>query len=308
MCATLSWYSLLKAENGDTTPVDQRLTNFWRDNSTQNPMEEAFNDSLVKSVQLIDKGMIPEWKISPDSFFSKTMLSASEAMLPRKDFYDFKGLLESYIDFKELKTLVKPSSPVLMLGAANVLSGEFKKFNSRKIDEIQVEAILASAAVPSIFPAVQIGKDAYWDGLFSDNPPTDELLDRDFVGENHIPDELWVIQINPKTCKTVPRTPAEIADRRNEMIGNESLFQDLKHIHMVNKFLKKRAFTKEFVEQRKLKPVDIFIIEMSQELLDNLDYSSKLNRNAKYIRHLMEDGEKQGERFLKNPSEMRHSL
>ena len=53
----------------------------------------------------------------------------------------------------------------------------------------------------------------YWDGLFSQNPPVRELTDEG-------PDEIWVIQINPKELETEPRTVAEIADRRNELSGN----------------------------------------------------------------------------------------
>jgi NTE family protein len=305
VCATLSWYSILKSANGDNTPVEQRLEGFWRDNSTQNVMEEVLNDSLVKYVQLINNGIIPEWKISHNSPIKQAMLSISKAMFPR--FYDFKSLLESYLDFEEIEKLDPQSGPILLLGAANVLSGEFKKFSSLR-NEIQVEAVLASAAVPSIFPAVQIGKDAYWDGLFSDNPPTDELIDRDFVGKNRIPDELWVIQINPKTCKEVPETTEEVFDRRNEMIGNESLFQDLKHIMMVNKFLKNGAFKEDYIKKHDKKIIEIFLIKMPDERADTLDYSSKLDRKAAYIDCLIEDGESQGNLFLQNPQKMEYKV
>ena len=43
--------------------------------------------------------------------------------------------------------------PVLVLGAANAISGALAKFVSRW-ETIRVEHILASCAVPSIFPAV----------------------------------------------------------------------------------------------------------------------------------------------------------
>ncbi len=301
VCAALAWFSLLKAARGDKTPIEQRLTDFWRANSTQNAMEELLNDSMVRFVQLVDSGMMPEWNTSPNSPIQQGMVSASQAMFPR--FYDFKSLLETHMNFEEITELVTPSSPVLLLGAANVLTGEFKKFSSLK-NEIQVEAVLASAALPSIFPAVQIGKDAYWDGLLSDNPPTDELVDASFVEKDRIPDELWVIQINPKTRKEIPVTPEQIIDRRNEMIGNESLFQDLKHIMMVNKFLKQGAFTKKYIKEHRLKPVDIFIIQMSGDLLATLDASSKVNRNAAYIDRLIENGESQGDLFLQAPKAM----
>lgn len=302
VCATLSWYSLLKAAKGDSTPIEQRLMSFWKDNSTQNLFEEFFNSSLVNYVQLVNRGVMPEWKTSPDSAFSRLAASASTGMLPRKNFYDFKALLESYIDFQKLESLVEPSSPVLLIGAANVLKGEFKKFNSRK-GEIQVESILASAAVPSLFPAVKIGEDAYWDGLFSDNPPTDEFLHPEIVGSDNLPNEIWIIQINPKTRKTIPETPAEIVDRRNEMIGNESLFQDIQKIELLNYLLKEGAFKKEFLAKYHIKePVEVRIVEMSPELQESLNYSSKLSRDSKHINRLIQDGEKQGNKFLQGLS------
>jgi NTE family protein len=230
-------------------------------------------------------------------------LAASKAGFPR--FFDFRQLLETHIDFEEIPKLVKPSSPVLLIGAANVLTGEFKKFSSLQ-GEIEVKSILASAAVPTIFPAVEIDDQFYWDGLFSDNPPTDELIRTDFVGKDRKPDELWVIQINPKTAKEVPITPEEILDRRNEMIGNESLFQDLEQIDLVNRFLEKDAFKKAYVEEHDLKIIDIFTIQMSEELLDTLDYASKLDRNAAFINRLLQDGESQGDLFLKNQYMMRY--
>ena len=225
------------------------------------------------------------------------MFSTSTTILPRKDFYDFKSLLESHIDFEEIRAWGKPSSPGLLIGAADVLSGEFKKFSSLK-GEICVEALLASAAVPSIFPAVKIGEHAYWDGLFSDNPPTDELFDDELVGTDNIPDEVWIIQINPKTRKVIPNTPQDISDRRNEMIGNESLFQDIEKINLINRLLEQGAFNDTFLAKHKYKQIKIHIIEMSPEMQEDLDYSSKINRDSKHIDRLIEDGEKQSNIFL----------
>jgi NTE family protein len=299
VCACLSWYSLLKAAKGDQTPVEWRLMSFWEDNSTQNFFEQIFNESLINYIQLVNRGLIPTLELSPDSPLARTLLSLSTVMLPRRNFYDFKGLLESYINFEEIRALVEPTSPVLLIGASNVLKGEFKKFNSRQ-GEIHVEAILASSAVPSIFPAVRIGEDAYWDGLFSDNPPSDELLNPDIVGLENIPQEIWIIQINPTTRKTIPHTPEEVTDRRNEMIGNVSLLQDIQKITLINGLIKRGAFKEEFLDQYSIKePIIVHIIRMSPEIQEALDYSSKLNRDRAHINHLIEDGEKQARIFLK---------
>ena len=68
------------------------------------------------------------------------------------------------------------SHPVLLVGAVDVLSGEFRAFNSRR-DRISAETILASAAIPTLFRSVRLGGGTYWDGLFSQNPPVRELID-----------------------------------------------------------------------------------------------------------------------------------
>jgi hypothetical protein len=39
---------------------------------------------------------------------------------------------------------------------------------------------------------------------------------------------------------------------------------------------------------------------MSPEMQENLDYSSKINRDSKHIDLLIQDGEKQGNKFLEN--------
>lgn len=206
----------------------------------------------------------------------------------------------------------QPEAPILILGACNVLTGELKRFAS-SLETIQVEYILASCAVPNIFEAVEIGKDAYWDGLFSDNPPVDPMLQRRYVGIRNMPDEIWVIKINPTTCNKIPISHEEIADRRNELVGNVSLFQSLQKVELINDLLLEGDFTKEI--QVKLdrkepyriprgfhadsdRPYHIPMIEMSEELQRSLTYVSKIDRSPDNIHRLMNDGEKQGKAYL----------
>jgi NTE family protein len=111
-----------------------------------------------------------------------------------------------------------------MIGASNVTTGKLTKFISLH-QPVRVEHLLASCAVPNIFPAVQIDGDAYWDGLFSDNPPLEELVRARSVGVANVPQEIWVIKINSTTCKHAPELPDDIVDRRNQLEGNISLFQ-----------------------------------------------------------------------------------
>jgi NTE family protein len=305
ICASLAWFGLLKAAQGDDTPIQKRIIDFWEDIIAKLPPEAFFDKLVAEMMRLVDKGVLPHYETSPESPFTQMLMSNLSSAMPRKFFTDLKAALEEHIDFEELPTLVKPDSPVLIVGAADVCSGQLKKFNSR-LGEIQVESILASAAVPSLFPAVQIGDHYYWDGLFSDNPPMKELVRGIFVGAENMPDELWVIQINPNEVKSVPKTSAESIDRRNQMEGNVSLMQNLEFIEFYNwllteKLVDQKALVAKFGTSR-TKPVTVRFVHISPELQSTLDYVSKLSRQPAKIHELIEDGKKQGQNFLESLS------
>jgi NTE family protein len=144
---------------------------------------------------------------------------------------EFLRILESYIDFDAIPDLLDGTEPALFISAIDVCAGTFEIFRE---DDLSAAAILASAAEPHLFEAVEIDGKHYWDGLFSKNPPV-----RDFSTLKDIPDpdEVWLLQINPSTRSKVPRSQAEIEDRRNELSGNTSLEQEVQFIEQVNEWV-----------------------------------------------------------------------
>ena len=304
VCASLAWYGLLKAAQGDSIPIQKRIKDFWDEIIAQLTPELYVDKMSAEMLRMIENGVLPHLELSPVSILSQMMFSAVIAFLPRRFFTDLKAALEAHIAFDELPNLVKPDSPVLLLGAADVLSGELKKFNSR-VGEIRVEAILASAAIPTLFPAVEIDGRYYWDGLFSDNPPVKELIRSVFVGGENVPDEIWVIQINPTTVESLPKTNSQIFDRRNQMEGNVSLMQSLDFVEFCNLLLREKAVDFEVLARHgftRKEPITVRFVHMSSELQSTLDYVSKLSREPSHIHRLIEDGEKQGIAFLESLS------
>jgi len=310
LCASLVWYSFMRGER----PVWQRMMAFWNENTAQGPVEHAINRFIVESVRMVNAGLMPTLQVSPSSPGMRYMTEFMTAG-QRKGFSDFRHLIETHIDFAEIAAWgPRLQRPVLMLGAANVTSGALAKFVSRH-EPIRVEHILASCAVPNIFPAVEIGKDAYWDGLFSDNPPVEELIRPRSVGEENVPDEIWLIKINPTARRTIPVKPGEIIDRRNQLEGNISLFQQLGHLEMLNDMILMDAFRPEFLKRFDIKgpvripksfhtdadkPYHIPCIEMPVELQDVLNYEGKIDRGADNIGLLMAEGEKAAALFLRS--------
>jgi NTE family protein len=154
--------------------------------------------------------------------------------------------------------------------------------------------LLATAAIPTLFKAVEMGNTAYWDGLFSENPPVADFM-VDEVDER--PDEIWIVRINPQTRASVPKTTEDIRDRRNEPSGNLSLNQELHFIEVVNRWVEQGYFGEKAAG--KFKKVKVQWIDMSPGVSASLDYASKLNRSPSFFNHLIEDGERQAEAFLR---------
>jgi NTE family protein len=176
---------------------------------------------------------------------------------------------------------------MLLIGAVDVLSGEFRAFSSRR-EPITVDTVLASAAIPNLFPAAH-GEDGgtYWDGLFSQNPPVRELLETQ-------PEEIWVIQINPKERDTEPRTVVEIADRRNELAGNLSLYQELHFIEEIDRLLDAGLLA----PGSKYRHVVVRVIELSRSRSSRRwGPASKLDREPAFLSALMAQGEEQADEF-----------
>jgi NTE family protein len=310
LCAFFLWYA---AKKGDEC-LWKRLIDFWQDNTAQTPEERSFNDFAINTMRLVGQGLIPQYSSSPAAPLVKMWFSMA-TLGQRSRFCNFQELLAAHIDFSELAAWgAQPKPPILILGACNIVTGRLHQFNSR-LEPIRMEHLLASACVPSLFPAVTLETMAYWDGLFSDNPPVGCLFKRDCVGIENLAQEVWVIKINPTTSDTIPATPNEIADRRNQLEGNISLFQNLREIEDINRIISLGGFKDEFMAAADIRepfkipklfredpdqPWHIPMIEISEDLAKTLTYEDKLDRSPDKINRLIREGEKQGQKFIES--------
>ena len=261
VCAYLAWYGL---SHGGPERVGELLQGFWRDMSARAPWDALLNAWLVGVSRL--EGVVALPAVSP---------------------YVYPAFAEARFR-SELDRLVPPDAvrestdgPLLLVGAVDVRTGHFQAFSSAR-GEVSSEAVLASAAIPTLFRAIHIGSGVYWDGLFSQNPPVRELPDCK-------PDAIWVIRINPPGRSDEPKTIHDIADRRNELSGNLSLSQELYFIEKINELVRTGAFAKA-----KYKEIELGFIELERDL----DMASKLDRNPAFISDLMTLGEERAGAFL----------
>jgi NTE family protein len=271
VCALLTWHHLLE---GDVAGAVRALDAFWRDNSATTPHEQVLNNWFL-------------WASNLQNFVATPAVSPYYNPFSALGLEEFRAMLERRVDFDEVEVQPEGSYPVLLVGAVDVLSGQFKAFHSRR-DRISVETILASAAIPTLFRSVRLDGGTYWDGLFSQNPPVKEITDER-------PDEIWVIQINPSETEHEPKTVAEIADRRNELAGNLSLYQELDFIEKIDQMLEQGHLPPD----GDFKQIVVRVIELSRSRLSrSLGPASKLNRDPGFIRDLISHGEVRADEFL----------
>ncbi|HEY6882094.1 MAG TPA: patatin-like phospholipase family protein [Polyangiales bacterium] len=299
LTAAVAWYGLLKQAHGDRTPVEDRVMALWRDLTAQTVREILLDNATVRMIRLYESGLLPSYAVSPASPLFQLGARLFATVIGRPEFTDLRALLRAHIDFDQLALLCADGGPSLLLGAADVLDGTFKVFNSMH-GEISVESLLASAAIPTLFPAVWVDGHAYWDGIFSANPPVSAFIKRGMLAE--LPEEVWIVQVNRQSQITVPESPSDIVDRRNQLAGNLSLQHELQLLEVANMLLRDQGLTDEFRSRYGLcntEPIGVRSIRMSEELQKTLDYPSKLSRQPRHIAALIADGEKQAAAFVR---------
>ncbi len=303
--AALAWAGMLEQAHGSATPIEDRIIACWTDLTAQTPIEIAVDAASLTLLRLVESGLLPSVARSPSSLQFRLGARALSQIVSRPEFTDLRALLVKHLDFERLRSLAQPESPTLLVGAVDVLEGSFKIFSSLQ-REVNVDALLASAAIPNLFPAAWVEGHAYWDGIFSSNPPVAAFLRQAYVGRGRLPEEIWIIQVNPPRHDHVPDRPSDIFDLRNHLAGNLSLQHELETVEMVNLLLQEHALTDHFRARFELEvteAIKVRFIRMSRRLQDDLDYASKLSRQPHHIARLIADGEAQASKFLSDLEE-----
>jgi len=265
--ALAAWYGLVTADEDRAVEL---LDALWDDLSASDPADRLMNEFVVGLSRLGSTG-VPTFEVSPYQIPG-----------PELGKKEIREALERHIDFEEIPGLCRRDAPELVVGTVNINAGVFETFTN---EAVTPEAVLASAAVPTMFEAVEINGHYHWDGLFSQNPPIDDLMT---VDADRKPDELWVIQINPQEREGEPTSMEEIADRRNELSGNISLNQELGVIERVN----------EWIEEGHLPESEFARTEIRRISMGEAYHcSTKVDRSPAFIEELIQLGEERVDEF-----------
>jgi NTE family protein len=186
-----------------------------------------------------------------------------------------RDVVEQSIDFEVLK---RPDCPVkLFLSATNVRTGKVKIFAGK---EISASAVMASACLPTMFHAVEIDGEAYWDGGYMGNPALFPLI------YNCKSSDIVTVHINPLFREAIPRAAGDILNRINEISFNSSLMREMRAVSFVTKLI-----TQNRVVDGGLKHVLIHSIA-DDEFMSALSPTSKYNADWDFLIFLRDQGRK----------------
>ena len=108
--------------------------------------------------------------------------------------------------------------------ATNVRTGRGRVFRN---NELTPDVLLASACLPTLFQAIEIDGEAYWDGGYSGNPTITPLV-RECASRDTL-----LVTVNPVERQGTPRSAREILDRLNEVSFNATLLKELRMIALL---------------------------------------------------------------------------
>jgi NTE family protein len=159
-------------------PLEQRidrLSAFWRHVEhparIAGPLDWLGMGNLVSNMTTVMRGIPAFFEPNPIALRGARAAVGVESAA----YYSTEPLrrtLGELVDFESLQ-----SGPTrLTVGAVNACTGAMRYFDSRS-EQLCVDHVMASGALPPAFPAVRIDGEPYWDGGIYSNTPIEAVLD-----------------------------------------------------------------------------------------------------------------------------------
>ncbi len=187
-------------------------------------------------------------------------------------------ILADSVDFTRLAT-----APIkLFITATNVRTGRGRIFRNA---EVTPDVLLASGCLPTLFQAVEIDGEAYWDGGYAGNPSIQPLVQE---CDSH---DTILVQINPVERPGTPRSASQILNRLNEISFNMPLQKELRIIAMLRSGAAGVGGEKERWATMRMHRI-------TSELMVKLGHTSKLIAEWEFLTMLRDEGRRATQAFL----------
>lgn len=226
--------------------------------------------------------LLGRWTLDTSPFFVAFDLAArvfSPYDMNPRGVNPLREVLAECVDFSR----VAKSSIRLFVTATNVRTGRGRIFRNK---ELTPDVLLASACLPTLFQAIEIDGEAYWDGGYSGNPTITPLV-RECTSHDTL-----LVAVNPVERQGTPRSAREILDRLNEVSFNATLLKELRMIALLRQVADPGTGEGALWAAMRMHLI-------SSATIDRLGASSKFNAEWDFLSMLRDEGRRCAESFLK---------
>ncbi|POF28298.1 patatin-like phospholipase family protein [Roseibium marinum] len=197
-------------------------------------------------------------------------------------------------------------SPIaFFVTATHVATGEARIFSN---DEISSEVLLASACLPTLFHAIEIDGEFYWDGGYSGNPSLMPLVRTTGALD------LLLVQTSPTQRSTIPQNAREIALREKEISFNAPLINELRLLAELQDQARRRSPARRMGVLPRLSALgsgkeseggtatdplaNLRLHRITSEEMNGRSGQSKMNSAWQFLTGLRDEGRQAADRFL----------
>lgn len=259
---------------GGSEEARRRLAMFWRAASTGGslpPVQRAVTDRML-SMMPFATTPVQNWFETMAHYFSPYELNPF-------DFNPLNDLIARSVDFEA----VRNGDIELFISATNVHTGRLRLFPREKIT---ADVVMASAALPFMFRAVEIDGIPFWDGGYLGNPAIFPFLQATET------DDVLVVQINPVTRPSTPMRSSEIIGRLNEITFNSALISELRAMDFITQLIDDGHLPPGRYRRLNFHRIDLGV------LATRLAGASKLKTDFEFLDLLRRAGQRAARRFL----------
>ncbi|MDD2663364.1 MAG: patatin-like phospholipase family protein [Dechloromonas sp.] len=224
----------------------------------------------------------------------KLMLQWTDWLAPEQlnpfDLNPLRDVLADQFDFARLRR----DCPLrLFIAATHANSGKLRLFREH---ELSVDALLASACLPTLHRTVSIAGEPYWDGGYSANPAVFPL-----VFDCTSPDLLLVL-LSPLHYAETPASAADIRGRLRELAFNSTFLREMRAFaHLREQAAPGPAWLPAWWPggrlERRLAALRFHAIS-ADALLSDLPSESRLTVSRPFFERLRDDGRAHARNWL----------
>ncbi len=263
--------------HGSAEKAREKLFLFWQAVSEYSAIFSPVQQTPLEQLQ---HGFDLNWSMAYNAFDMLSRLFSPYEMNPL-NVNPLRTVLEAQLDMDRIHAC---DAVGLFVTATSVETGHPRVFEN---DDVTIDVLLASACLPTVFQAVEIDGEPYWDGGYMGNPSLWPLIYRTDCRD------ILLVEINPVYRPGTPKHAVDIINRLNEISFNSSLIAEMRAINFVKKLIHHGD-----LQGARYKDIHMHMMG-APHAMQELTASSKFNASWEFLTFLHDVGYDAAELWLK---------